>query len=93
MQNYPTIFNIPTENERDDEGEQRDTEPPRRSGFSQFDILPLILRYCKETNETISTTFKTSVTQVFYVVSYALLLDKKQKEEYDNLRLKLRSKQ
>lgn len=50
------------------------------------------MRYVKETNETLTTTFKTAITQVFYIVSYYIILDKRQKEEYEKLQRELRIK-
>lgn len=51
-----------------------------------------MLRYCKETNERFSDILRYPVCAIFYVASYAFLLDKMQKEEYDKLNKKLRQR-
>lgn len=50
------------------------------------------MRYVRETNETLTTAFQTSITQLFYVVSYYIILDKRQQQEYEKLRHELRLK-
>lgn len=59
-------------------------------GLAEFGILPIILRYCKECNERLTDAYKTPVRLILYIVSYEILLDKKQKEEYDKLTKKMR---
>ena len=84
---YPILF---TPQYEGDSGDTTTDGPIQRSGLAQFDIIPILLRYCKETNETLSFTLNEPICSVLYICSYAFMLDEEQKKEYEKLNRKLR---
>ena len=79
-----------TEEVKGSEGDATSIQSTQRNGLAQFDILPILLRYCKETNETLSFTLNEPICSVLYICSYAFMLDEEQKKEYEKLNRKLR---
>lgn len=66
---FPNLFNGPA---ADDEltGGEEERDPGESGTFARFDIFPLVLDYCKETNETLTTALNESVVQVFFICDY-----------------------
>jgi hypothetical protein len=67
--NFPGLFDQPAESE-DDPGREEEGDRGENGSFTRFDIFPLVLDYCKETNETLTTALNESVVQVFFICDY-----------------------
>lgn len=66
---FPGLFDQPAEEDGDTGGEE-EGDRGESGTFTRFDIFPLVLDYCKETNETLTTALNESVVQVFFICDY-----------------------
>ena len=81
---FPGLFDQPAEVDRDTGGEE---EGDRGEGgpFTEYDLFPLILDYCKETNETLTTALNESVIQVFFICDYVNTKRIEEKKQMDKI--------
>lgn len=81
---FPGLFDRPAQDDEftggEEEGDRGESGP-----FAEYDLFPLILDYCKETNETLTTALNESVIQVFFICDYVNTRRIEEKKQMDKI--------
>ena len=84
--NFPILFNQETGEDGSTEGGEGEPNQSGR-GFSEFGIIPFILKFCEVTNETFTAALEYEVTTLFYIVSYEVLKAREQEKQIKKMQL------
>ena len=84
---YKSFSNLFDRPAGDDEltGGEEERDPTESGPFAEYDLFPLILDYCKETNETLTTALNESVIQVFFICDYVNTKRMEEKKQMDKI--------
>lgn len=87
---FPLLFEGGySEDENEGQEDEKSTiRHHRQNEFSNFGIIPYVLKYCEVTNETLTNALLENVNTLFYIVTYEVLKAKEQERILKEIRLK-----
>lgn len=83
-QNFPTLFDTEIEESKSTE-ELEEGNNTSDGDFKQFGILPYVLKFCEVTHHTFNEAMEFDISTVFYIVSYEVMVLKKQEKEFKKM--------